>query len=60
MNETPSPSQLLIYQSEDGRIRLDVRFDEGELTPDSVLRRFRMTAADGKPMPDSLTMTAST
>ena len=29
MNETPSPSQLLIYQSEDGRIRLDVRF-EGE------------------------------
>jgi hypothetical protein len=29
MNETPSPSHLLIYQSEDGRIRLDVRF-EGE------------------------------
>ena len=29
MNEPPSKSQLLIYQSEDGRIRLDVRF-EGE------------------------------
>jgi hypothetical protein len=29
MNEPPSASQLLIYQSEDGRIRLDVRF-EGE------------------------------
>ena len=27
--ESPSKSQLLIYQSEDGRIRLDVRF-EGE------------------------------
>ena len=29
MNQPPSSSQLLIYQSEDGRIRLDVRF-EGE------------------------------
>ena len=29
MSEPPSKSQLLIYQSEDGRIRLDVRF-EGE------------------------------
>ena len=29
MNQPPPQSQLLIYQSEDGRIRLDVRF-EGE------------------------------
>jgi len=28
-DELPSKSQLLIYQSEDGRIKLDVRF-EGE------------------------------
>ncbi len=79
MSESPSPSQLLIYQSEDGRIRLDVRFEgetvwltqkllaelfdkdvrtinehiqnvfeEGELEPDSVIRKFRITAADGK------------
>jgi len=72
-------SQLLIYQSEDGRIKLDVRFDgetvwltqklmaelfgkdvrtinehlqnifdEGELMPDSVIRKFRITAADSK------------
>ena len=27
MNE-PSNSQLLIYQTEDGRIKLDVRFDD--------------------------------
>jgi hypothetical protein len=72
-------SQLLIYQSEDGHIRLDVRFDadtvwltqklmaelfdkdvrtinehiqnvfdEGELASDSVIRKFRITATDGK------------
>ena len=27
MNEPPAKSQLLIYQSEDGRVRLDVRFE---------------------------------
>jgi hypothetical protein len=78
MNE-PSNSQLLIYQTEDGRIKLDVRFDdetvwlsqklmaelfdkdvrtinehilnifdEGELMPKSVIRKYRITAADGK------------
>ena len=78
MNE-PSNSQLLIYQTEDGRIKLDVRFDdetvwlsqklmaelfdkdvrtinehilnifdEGELMPESVIRKYRITAADGK------------
>lgn len=72
-------SQFLIYQSEDGRIKLDVRFEgetvwrtqkvmaelfgkdvrtinehirnlfaERELAPDSVIRNFRITAADGK------------
>ena len=71
--------EFLFYQSEDGRIRLQVRLDgetvwlsqkqmaelfqkdvrtinehlrnileEQELTPDSVIRKFRITAADGK------------
>lgn len=74
-----NPSQFVIYQSEDGRTKLDVRFvDEtvwltqklmaelfavdvrtvsehlknifasGELDEDSVIRKFRITAADGK------------
>lgn len=72
-------NQFLIYQSEDGRTKLDVRLDEqtvwlnqkqlaelfgkakgtisehikhifedGELEPESVVRHFRTTAADGK------------
>ena len=78
----PSPepgAEFLFYQTEDGRIRLQVRlqdetvwltqkvmaelfqkdvrtinehiqniFEERELTPDSVIRKFRITAADGK------------
>jgi hypothetical protein len=45
MNEPDSPSQLLIYQSEDGRIRLDVRF-EGEtvwLTQQLMAELFQTT-----------------
>jgi len=45
MNEPPSQSQLLIYQSEDGRIRLDVRF-EGEtvwLTQPMMAELFQTT-----------------
>ena len=45
MNEPNSPSQLLIYQSEDGRIRLDVRF-EGEtvwLTQQLMAELFQTT-----------------
>ena len=72
-------SHFLIYQSEDGKVKLDVRFEnetvwltqamivelfqsskanvsehishifeEGELEKDSVVRKFRTTAADGK------------
>jgi len=72
-------SELLIYQTEDGRTRIQVRledetvwltqklmaklfqkdvrtinehirniFAEGELSPESVIRNFRITAADGK------------
>lgn len=72
-------SQFLIYQAEDGRLKIDVRFEgetvwltqkgmaelfqkdvrtinehitnifeEGELQSDSVLRKFRITASDGK------------
>jgi len=76
----PSNSgEFLLYQTEDGRTRVQVRidqetvwltqkqmselfqkdvrtisehirniFDEGELLPDSVIRKFRTTAADGK------------
>jgi hypothetical protein len=72
-------SELVLYQAEDGRTRIEVRlenetvwltqkqmadlfqkdvrtindhilniFDEGELAPDSVIRKYRITAADGK------------
>lgn len=72
-------SELIIYQSDDGRTRIETRledetvwltqaqlvelfqkakstisehisniFEEGELDPDSVVRNFRTTAADGK------------
>ena len=78
MNEMQK-SQFLIYQSEDGKIKLDVRFEdetvwltqamivelfqsskanvsehikhifeEDELKPEAVVRKFRTTAADGK------------
>lgn len=73
------PGEFLIYQTDDGRTRVQVRFEgetvwmsqkdmaelfqkdvrtisehihhifvEGELLPDSVIRNFRITAADGK------------
>ena len=76
---TPPGGEFLFYQSDDGRIRLQVRledesvwltqklmaelfqkdvrtvnehiqniFEEGELAADSVVRKFRITAADGK------------
>jgi len=80
LTPTPMPGgEFLFYQSDDGRIRLQVRlesesvwltqklmaelfqkdvrtinehiqniFEEGELLPDSVIRKFRITAADGK------------
>jgi hypothetical protein len=72
-------SSLLLYQTEDGRTRIECRFEnetvwltqklmaelfqkdvrtinehiqnvfaEGELAPESVIRKFRITAADGK------------
>ena len=74
-----SPGDFLLYQTEDGQTRIEVRvegetvwlsqramaelfqkdvrtvnehvrnlFAEGELQPDSVIRNFRITAADGK------------
>jgi hypothetical protein len=79
MPNLPQQSQFLIYQTEDGRLKIDVRFegetvwltqkgmsemfqkdvrtisehikvifDEGELQPESVVRKFRTTATDGK------------
>ena len=76
---TPGGGGFLFYQSDDGRIRLQVRladesvwlrrklmaelfqkdvstineyiqniFEEGELAADSVIRKFRITAVDGK------------
>ena len=78
MDEAPR-SELVLYQTEDGRTRIQCRFEdetiwltqklmaelfqkdvrtinehvknvlgEGELTEDSVVRKFRITAADGK------------
>jgi len=76
----PRPaSEIILYQTEDGRARIECRFEgesiwltqklmaelfqkdvrtinehiqnvfeEGELPPDSVIRKFRITAADGK------------
>lgn len=80
MPDEPKPkSELVLYQTEDGRTRVEVRlenetvwltqkqlaelfekdvrtvnehiqniFEEKELPPDSVIRKFRITAADGK------------
>ena len=79
LQKTASSSEILLYQTEDGRTKLEVRFegetawltqkqlaelfqkdvrtinehiqnifDEGELTADSVIRNFRITATDGK------------
>jgi hypothetical protein len=73
------PAEFVLYQTEDGQTRLEVRlqedtvwltqkrmaelfqknvrtinehiqniFDEGELAPESVIRKFRITAEDGK------------
>ncbi|MDO9593232.1 MAG: RhuM family protein, partial [Erysipelotrichaceae bacterium] len=75
----PMKSDLILYQTEDGQTRIEIRlqdetvwmsqkllaalfqkdirtinehikniFAEGELVPDSVIRNFRITAADGK------------
>jgi hypothetical protein len=75
----PVQRQFLLYQTEDGQARIEVRlqdetvwltqklmaelfqkdlrtineyiqniFEEGELTPESAIRKFRITAADGK------------
>jgi len=80
MSEEPLPnSEIILYQTEDGRTRIQCRFEnetlwltqklmaelfgkdvrtinehiqnvfaEGELVADSVIRKFRITAADGK------------
>lgn len=77
--ETPPQSSIILYQTEDGRTRIQCRFEdetiwltqklmaelfqkdvrtinehiqnifvEGELAEESVIRKFRITAADGK------------
>ncbi len=79
MSEAPRRSQFLVYQAENGAIKIDVRFedetvwltqqlmaelfqttkqnigqhlkhifDEGELAPESAVKKFFTTAADGK------------
>ncbi len=80
MSNEPLPnSEIILYQTEDGRTRVQCRFEnetiwltqklmaelfqkdvrtinehiqnlfeEGELSPESVIRKFRITAADGK------------
>ncbi len=67
----PEPAEILLYQTEDGQTRMEVRlqeetvrlsqknvrtinernqniFAEGELGPESVIWKFRITADDGK------------
>ena len=79
MNDETPNSEMILYQTEDGRTRIQCRFEnetiwltqklmsdlfqkdvrtinehilnvctEGELSPESVIRKFRITAADGK------------
>ena len=80
MNNEPVPqSEIILYRTEDGRVRIETRFfaetawltqkqmselfqkdvrtinehirnifEEGELSPESVIRKFRITAADVK------------
>lgn len=79
MDHQPPQSSIILYQTEDGRTRIECRFDnetiwltqklmaelfqkdvrtinehlqnifaEGELDPESVIRKFRITASDGK------------
>ena len=79
LQNEPVASEFLLYQTEDGQTRLEVRlqeetvwltqkrmaelfqksvrtinehiqniFEEGELSPESVIRNFRITAEDGK------------
>ena len=79
LSVNPNYSEIVLYQAEDGRTRIQVRledetvwltqklmaelfqkdvrtinehirniFAEGELSPESVIRNFRITAADGK------------
>ena len=81
--DPPKNSELILYQTEDGKSHLEVRFEgdtvwltqkqmadlfqkdvrtinehlrnvfhEGELQEDSVIRKFRITAADGKELRD--------
>ena len=55
----PPGGQFLVYQTEDGKLKLDVRFEgetvriqnalsEGELREDPVVKESLTTAADGK------------
>jgi len=39
---------ILIYENQNGNIKVDVRFEDRELDKDSVIRNYRITANDGK------------
>jgi len=48
-DKTPA-SEILIYQTEDGRTRIQVRLedeDEGELAPGATIRKFRIVQTEG-------------
>ena len=53
-NKAENLGDIIIYQTDDGETQIDVKFEdetvwsEGELDEDSVVRKFRTTAADGK------------
>lgn len=52
MNDQPANSQLLIYQAEDGKTKIDVRFREifesGKLVPEATIRNFRIVRPEGR------------
>ena len=47
MTESHSQSSILLYQADDGRLQLDVFFEEDELEKEVVVRKFRITTPHG-------------
>ena len=41
-------NKVIIYTANDGKTKIDVKLEKGELNEESVVRKFRTTAADGK------------
>jgi hypothetical protein len=52
MNDQPAKYQFLIFHAEDGKTKIDVRFEEifesGELVPEATIRNFRIVRQEGR------------